>query len=120
MCDKKFCRNCKLFYGTETSVDEVYTNVNSLKPVDWDSGSEITGPPNLIQMTSDWSPIKMCQHDTCFNKPNGYYENGHNNMYIDEKTFTPQYKRIKGQAQLNQHGNCKFYERKWWKFWIRN
>jgi len=45
-------------------------------------------------------PRIMCQHPSCFKKPEDSYKY-----------------RVKGQYQLNKDGNCQFYKKKWYLFW---
>jgi len=45
------------------------------------------------------TPVKMCQHESCFKKIDGRKE------------------RFQGQAQLNKNSNCQYYRRRLWRIW---
>ena len=100
---KVYCKNCKWFFGTDASVevDFIWGFTKTSLP--------IKVPSNILE--SEFL-IPMCQRRECFkfkeNKPN------------PERPIAKFKKiRVKGQGQFNINNNCKYYKRKWWKFWIK-
>lgn len=96
--DKRFCKNCIHYKrGREFSVSLDF--IEGYKYMKKESGRKIKVPN--CELHSDFAPIEMCQHPTCFkveehcDKVNGYYTTK---------------ERIKGQAQLNADYSCVHFE----------
>jgi len=45
--------------------------------------------------------------------------NNKNSRYVNVNYFTPAVKKIEiNKTDMNKNGDCPYYKRKWWKFWV--
>lgn len=109
----RICKNCKNYEQAETSVT---LNFITMTEEEKKRGEDKKGswfPPANRKYIEIYSPfgVMMCVHESCFTYTTS--TNPQTGLY---KGST----RIVGQAQLNPEGRCKYYKRKWWKFWIKD
>ena len=96
----RLCKNCKFF-----DIDHVAS-----MPIKF-----VNGNNSGIVRHESITGFDMCMHPNCFEEKdkgtrfdpvNGYVSTGH-------------MERVCGQAQLNKDGNCMYYRKSKWKFWIK-
>lgn len=94
----KLCKNCR-FLGRTTMVNTCYIRIQK-------EGR----PPRPTTVEAVLPTIPICKHSACFIDL----------LWVDP-VRGPQHKmeRTQGQAQLNRNGDCIFYKRKWYKFWVK-
>jgi hypothetical protein len=92
------CKDCKFFYGTEHSV-----HTDFIKGVNYSNFRKQNIRLPSGTSISDTFPIRMCQHDSCFQ----------NMIYTDPVEGEISVKeRIKGQGQLNQNNDCILFKKR--------
>lgn len=107
----KFCKNCKWHRcGNEMRVSSDF--IDGIRYHKLKNGKKIRMPGStyVSEVVGEVAPFIICQHSICFKKSKI--------VKPMEEGFLIE--RVKGPAQLNENNNCKFYKRKWWKFWVKD
>ena len=67
-----------------------------------------------------------CKYSISMYKRGKYSESDFSHYICEKKIihryYTEHYKAIKymNVEKLNKNGDCKYYKRKWWYFWVRS
>lgn len=105
---KKLCKNCTYYNASMRETNVLSEFIISNKEVR--EVHDINWPKEVIR-SGFTGFIKMCTHSSCFREKFSYFNPVIGNEY---KTV-----RINGQAILNKNGTCPYYNRKWWKVWVK-